>query len=367
MTPPLAYVTLRGDYSPGAFRQVRESARVAARANLPIEFYWIRTASARHPVPPHVTVIEVENRFRGSAGLRLAQYQAIARLARSRPSILLRYPIADPLLLSLTYSSATIFTEHHSKEVEELSLDQPGRARLERWFGPPVLRRTAGIVAVTREILDYERARAGARPGLVACNAIDVDGNAPGWMDTPWRPAVPLKLLFAASTVQPWHGLDLIIDALAEVAPSRYELHVCGRADATHVEQASARGVNAVFHGRLPPDRLWSMYEQMHAGIGAFGLHRSGLAAASSLKVREYLHAGLPVILQGADDALPGDFPYVLSLSTFDFNLVERWHATLGIERRGDVRAAARPYISLEARLRALCAFAADPSGYANA
>src|SRR5690606_30857270 len=281
-TAPLTYVTLRRDYSPGAFRQVEEMARVAAREHLPLECYWIRGAHSPHPKPPHVHVIDVENRLGGGIGLRLAQYKAVADLARERPHILLRYPTADPALLALM-SQRRLITEHHSKEIEELERDQPGRAALERWLGASILRRTRGLVAVTRDILDYERARAGGRPGLVAGNAIDIHGDGPAWLQSPWRRHAPLRLLFVASTVHPWHGLDLVLDALARTDPKRYDLHVCGAAAPEYERQARAGGVTATFHGRLAPDALWPRYEWADAGISAFGLHRKGLASASSL------------------------------------------------------------------------------------
>ena len=360
-TAPLTYVTLRRDYSPGAFRQVEEMARVAAREHLPLECYWIRGAHSPHPKPPHVHVIDVENRLGGGIGLRLAQYKAVADLARERPHILLRYPTADPALLALM-SQRRLITEHHSKEIEELELDQPGRAALERWLGASILRRTRGLVAVTRDILDYERARAGGRPGLVAGNAIDIHGDGPAWLQSPWRRHAPLRLLFVASTVHPWHGLDLVLDALARTDPKRYDLHVCGSAGPEYERQARAGGVTATFHGRLAADALWPQYEWADAGISAFGLHRKGLASASSLKVREYLLAGLPVVLQGADDAFPGGFPHVLSQPSFDLDAIASWLESRPRVTRADIRNDAAPYISMAARIRALVDFAASTS-----
>jgi hypothetical protein len=213
---------------------------------------------------------------------------------------------------------------------------------------------------VTREILEYEQARAGVqRPGLVAGNAIDMDGNAPDWMHTERSaPAGPLRLMFVASSMHPWHGLDLIIEALAGVPSDRVALHVCGRADARYWQQAARVAAPVTFHGLVDQATLWRLYAQTDVAVGSFGLHRKGLSGASGLKVREYLQAGLPVAIEGDDEALPRDFPYALRMCVFDVQALVGWRETLGRYRPIDVRESARPYISLDQRLIRLIEFA---------
>jgi hypothetical protein len=52
----------------------------------------------------------------------------------------------------------------------------------------------------------------------------------------------------------------------------------------------------------------------MDIGVGGFALWRKGLSETTAIKMREYLHAGLPVIVGYTETGLSGRCPFVLTI-----------------------------------------------------
>lgn len=117
------------------------------------------------------------------------------------------------------------------------------------------------------------------------------------------RPA----LLFMGTPNQVWHGVDLL-PPLAYALPE-FDFHIVG---ANALPDAPP---NMIFHGYQPPEKLQSFYARSHIGIGSLAFFRKNIYEASPLKVREYIAAGLPVILGCQDSAFKENVPgWVLPL-----------------------------------------------------
>jgi glycosyltransferase involved in cell wall biosynthesis len=233
----------------------------------------------------------------------------IVRQRRSFDLLLLRHNVHDPLqtLFLLIFGRRTVLV-HHTKEIEELlslgGLISGARARLERWFGKLSIRLAAGVVAVTPEILAYEIARGGRQSQFGACypNAIQLsDPHLDDHRgDTPY-------LIFIASTFDPWHGLDLLIESASETRES-FEVHLVG-----HVPESLRTLVETdrrfIAHGILNRTGILALGEQAWLGISSMAAERKGLEQGCALKVREYLSWGVPVA--GAYvEVLPEGFPF---------------------------------------------------------
>lgn len=140
---------------------------------------------------------------------------------------------------------------------------------------------------------------------IVSPNCIDLDKYPLCKQSGP--PGPPPALLFAGSPNQEWHGVDLLLP-LARALPE-YIFHIVGP------EALPTAPANMIFHGYQPPEQLQSFYSRCHIGIGSLAFFRKKIYEASPLKVREYIAAGLPVILGYADSAFKEKQPpWALSL-----------------------------------------------------
>jgi len=59
-----------------------------------------------------------------------------------------------------------------------------------------------------------------------------------------------------------------------------------------------------IFYGNKKGTELDEIYEKMDIGLGSFGSYKKGIHISSSLKVREYLSKGLPIISGCREDVL---------------------------------------------------------------
>ena len=68
---------------------------------------------------------------------------------------------------------------------------------------------------------------------------------------------------------------------------------------------------HVVFHGWISGERLKKIYNQADIGVGPLGISRWKITVSSSLKTREYLAKGLPLMTSGYVDVLTNsNFPY---------------------------------------------------------
>ncbi|MCL2122680.1 MAG: hypothetical protein FWH34_01175 [Desulfovibrionaceae bacterium] len=243
--------------------------------------------------------------------------------------IYFRYPCANEHLLRFVKRHGNVVFEHNTKELEELKglLLQ----NEEKW-GAAVLSHAAGCVAVTPEILDYERKRAGREnPGVAIGNGIDLASLAP--LDFSIPADTRLHILCAAS-FSPWHATDRLIEGMAmHPEPRRFLLHLAG--NGREYEQLRQivvmKGLTdcVEFHGFLDSEALSVLAARCHVGAGTLGLHRLNMKECTTLKHRQYCLQGLPFFFAGNDtDFLPlPDFVHLVPLndSPIDLEGIKEW------------------------------------------
>ncbi|WP_227488084.1 glycosyltransferase family 4 protein [Brachybacterium subflavum] len=167
------------------------------------------------------------------------------------------------------------------------------------------------ITCVSDAVADWVRARlpedSAARPRvLVLPNGVDVERITPAPARARAEGADPVRSAPSSAcsapvtvgflgTLKPWHGVDVLVEAVARAAP-RPRLLVVGEGPLrARLEERSAQlGVDLELTGAVAPDEV------------AAQLHRMDVACApypdsvdhyfSPLKVLEYLAAGLPVV-----------------------------------------------------------------------
>jgi len=238
------------------------------------------------------------------------------------PDILyMRYPWSDRALLKLVSTFSGVVFEHQSKEVEELVFNEDkGRRRKEIGYGKQVLNKVRGIAAVTGEILDYQRQRAGKEiPGFVIANGVDIDRISSRTV-SPDSDKIHI-LCMAAFCI--WHGYDRLIEGIKSYSGGKKLLvHMVGDGpELNHYRQlVSAYSLEScfMFHGTLTGESLETVFNRCHLAFGALGIHRKGLTESSALKHREYCAKGLPFWYSGKDPDFDDDLPFVHRLPDDD-------------------------------------------------
>lgn len=274
-------------------------------------------------------------------------YRWLTEAARNCDVLLLRYLRYDPLQLRfLARCDIPVFLVHHTLEGPQI-LQEGGRLARVKWHLDAILVKrchalATGIVAVTEEIAAYERLRSGVDvPQLIYPNGIAYHGEPAA---LPLLAEEPPALLFVASRFVDWHGLDLVLES-ARRSSAPFTLHVVGEIDAAQ-RRAVEGDTRFCLHGLLSHTQVEQLAARCCVGLGSFALHRKDMHQACTLKVREYLVAGLPVYA-GHADVFDEAFPYFRHGECELEPMIDFARRFSSVSRR-DVAAAARPWIDKE-------------------
>ena len=133
--------------------------------------------------------------------------------------------------------------------------------------------------------------------------------------------------LIAVASLQFWHGYDRVIEGMGKYYQNgglaKIIFHIVGDGDQLNYYKQlikKYRLQDKVFlHGRKTGTALDQIYDLADIAIDSMGRHRSGVFYNSSLKGKEYLAKGLPVIsgVKTELDSYP-DFPYYLRIPADD-------------------------------------------------
>lgn len=293
--------------------------------------------------------------FKGMAWVYLlSKYYLWLASRKDIDAFVLRYSIHDPFqALFIALVKRPVFFVHHTLEVPELRQPATVLARLkstvEHFIGNFAIKRTRGIIGVTREIIDYEKERLPIRtkqkktllyPNGIVYEQDIADGSRPDRQQ--W--------LFVASHFYPWQGLDLLLQALAE-SDLDIVLHLVGSLEPGDQLSASY-DERVVLHGPLTSGAIANLASKCTVGLSSFALDRMGMTEACALKTREYLALGLPVAA-GHNDVFPKDFAYFSNTGT-DVQAIYKFGQYAGQHSYRQVSNVAQPYIDKEILLNKL-------------
>lgn len=218
-------------------------------------------------------------------------------------TVYLRYPTADYFLLELLKKHASVnwFFEHNTKELSELYLnrnkwhDSKFVWWFERIFGRLCLKHASGIVGVTNEIVKYELKRLGdKKPNLVIGNGIDDDSINQKNTNAKQQ----YQGVFLIGSYNDWHGLDLVPKLIMQ-SKERVQISIVGQIPLEI--KTSIGNKNITYKDKVLPSELSSYLKNFDFGVGTLALERKNMVEAVSLKTRDYLKNGLPVILNYLD------------------------------------------------------------------
>jgi glycosyltransferase involved in cell wall biosynthesis len=124
--------------------------------------------------------------------------------------------------------------------------------------------------------------------------------------------------ILSVANVREWHGFDRAIVGLANYNKASPEMlihyHIVGEGNHLGELKTLVGSLNlseyVTFHGHKSAQQLTEFYDHASLCIASLGLHRIGIEHSSTLKVREYLANGLPLVACNPDPALV-DLPWV--------------------------------------------------------
>jgi glycosyltransferase involved in cell wall biosynthesis len=243
----------------------------------------------------------------------------------------LRYSGADFSYLSKFFRNNAwkIITEHHTKELPEAYTYETTVPQkmltlfMERYLGPKMIRKCAGLIGVTNEIKRYELSRAGISmractiPNGVLVEEIPFSGHAQ-------YDGRVLNLLFLANRFETWQGLDRVLVGLQNYVSRKPRLHVSVVGSVSQRDRALCSQldhhprVKVSFLGRLYGDELEEAFQQCHVAFTSLALFRKGMEEACALKTREYTARGLPFVIGHHDPDLEGVDDFCLPIPPDD-------------------------------------------------
>jgi len=268
-------------------------------------------------------------------------YRALSQLDPVPDVLLLRHSFYDPFQARFVQGRPGMITVHHTIEDAEIA-SLGGRAcalkrTLERRFGGTTLQHVSGVCALTSEILEHELARSSSPdpPAFVYPNGALLDSGPAS------DSRAGLRLVFVASEFAPWQGLEELVAAVGATA-GEFALDVVGALSETQ-RGLCANDPRIVVHGLVGSDELSRVLAGASAGIAALQTEGKGLSQVCSLKVRDYLAAGVPVV-SGHRDVFPDDFPFYRQTGADLHAILEAAREWRDVDRL-TVREAARPHI----------------------
>ena len=121
--------------------------------------------------------------------------------------------------------------------------------------------------------------------------------------------------LVAAAVVRDWHGYDRLIEGLSNYKGDRkISFHLAGDGPSLLIYKELVKKYNLEdkvhFYGLVNKDKLDEIYDIADIAVESLGWHRSKVKFGTSIKTREYLAKGLPIIASSVMDMFPDGFEY---------------------------------------------------------
>lgn len=175
--------------------------------------------------------------------------------------------------------------------------------------------------------------------------------------------------LIAVATFIAHHGYERILKGLycyyKNGGKRQFTIHLVGEGPEKkkYEKLVSKYELNkyVVFHGYKSGNELDEIYNSADAGLVSFGSYKENVDKLCTIKTREYLAKGLPVIMGGTDDLFKNNGEYALCLpnnpSPIDFNEIGRFLDDIYISRTkrdviGKIRAFAKENVDNSVTLK---------------
>ena len=326
----------------GVIRQMEYEQLAADELSLPwtCRFYC---PSLQPNLESDITVIDSAS---GWLEFKRNYYLWLIEQSKAYDVLLLRYSMYDPALTwFVSKCEIPVVTMHHTLPVEELMGNGNVRSSIlalaERLIGPLTLARVQGVAGVTHQIANSAKERSGraGMPVFHYSNGVVYD-ELRGVRQ--YKPKSEIhEFIFLSSKFSSWMGLDKLLHA-AKSSQRAFIVHVVGGLTPSQ-EKEVAKEPRFIAHGFLDHKEVEELMAKCTLGLSTFAIHRKKFTEGNTLKVREYLRAGLPVYA-GYRDVFSADFQFY-RWGEADFQRIMQFADEMVSVDRSHVSKASRPWI----------------------
>jgi hypothetical protein len=299
-------VHFRGGMESGILRKVASQAAMWRKLGADVGLFVATSPAAESAWSALPAAVSVRMPPGGPLALLREREALIRDVERWRPDVVyLRHGLVHPGLIRLARRLPCVI-EVNGDDLAEFRLSSKRRYLLARATRGLLLRRAAGLVFVTRELAALPSFARYQRPSVVVANGIDLASVE----SAPVVHNERTRVFFIGHPDTPWHGLDHIAE-LAGAFPG-WQFDVVGpRAKDFGCDPPA----NVLLHGPLEPIAYAPMLGVADLAVGTLGLYRKHMEEASPLKVREYLAAGIPILIGYQDTDFPDGAPFILRVA----------------------------------------------------
>lgn len=310
----------------------------------------------------HITILPVNqgSKLRWFSSIEQIKLSCMAALEylnqniNNFDAVIFRYPLASKYFLRILKAhSNKIFIEHNTIELDEITVNsriyrknipfswKPGYffhyvvvgifpIWREKIYKKEILKYAKGGICVTDEIGKFLKRIYTNYKYFVASNGYEFEGVAA----IRYKEIVDeVKIVMLVGCYSPWHGIERIYASLkAYNGKTKIVVDVYGiNSDDPYAKKFAVNTelIQLNFLGYLKVSEVKEKLIDYHAGMSTMQLYLKGLNEAASLKTREYLSYGLPVVYGYSDSDIESNqimrknciqFPNNSSL--IDFNKV---------------------------------------------
>ena len=174
----------------------------------------------------------------------------------------------------------------------------------------------SGAVGVCDDILSQKNIASMGLPLMTVPNSIPLDKISR--LKSKSDSVIP-NVLFMISQAFDWQGVDKLQKLIKET-DGKLKFTLIGNFEPYDFSQYP----NVDCYGFITGEKLERVVSRCHVALAGLALHRAGLNEACTLKVRDYLAWGLPIILPHIDTALKHVTPdWLLSLPNCENNIAD--------------------------------------------
>ena len=208
-------------------------------------------------------------------------------------------------------------TYPYDQELKGAGIARQIRGRIEKFYRDAIGQYVSEIVSFTEHENIF-----GKRPICIANAAPSLSDSDLTLLLAAQKTANRLDILCLAKFAW-WHGYDRILSSLAKAnTPSEYHLHFVGDGPALPKLRAQVEAndlsEHVTFYGNQSGEDLKRIIVKCHLGVDSLGRHRSANLTNSSLKSKEYLTFGLPLVLAHQDPSMEDFAPYIYQIADSD-------------------------------------------------
>lgn len=151
--------------------------------------------------------------------------------------------------------------------------------------------------------------------------------------------------MIAVAVMRPWHAYDRLIkgmnDYYVQGGTRNIVFHVVGDglilSDYRKLVDDYGLSEHVIFYGSKTKEEIDEIYDKADIAVESLGWHRSKVSVGTSIKTREYVSKGLPIIASSPMDIFPDGWEYAyyapIDESNIDMNDVIEFYDNLFIEK----------------------------------